>query len=547
MSKRAVLYARVSSDDRDKEGRNLKGQLDMCREYAEKHGWPVIAELAEDDRGASGAAMDLPKLNEVFDMAENGEFDVLVVRELDRLSRELAKQLYVEDRLKKSGVAIEYVLGDYDDTPEGLLMKNVRAVVAEYERLKITERMLRGRRQKVEAGNVMVHGRPPYGYRKIDDGETTSLAIVEEEAKVVRLIYQWYTIGDGDNGPLSAYAITKALTEAQIPTPGDKRADIPKKQGYGRWNKSTVARILTREAYCGIWYYGKRNRNRSNPQPTLIPVDVPAIVERDTWEAAQRQRAKNAEMSTRNQKHNYLLSRRTLCGTCGAKMHATARSNPNRDPTMYYHCPAPVKPRQYANECNQREYFRADEVEPAVWDWTKDLIRNPKTIEETLRQRHEYQEEANRPIRDALKLVEDSLAEANSQMDRLVNLYLTGEFSKEELSKYHTELEKRIRSLEKEQSRLEQQLDKDTISQDQIASLKAVARAVSRGLNEAEAHFETRRKIIDLLDVMVTLGVDDGHKHIDIACRMGTDTVPTASRITCRRPTSRWWRRSRSR
>ena len=72
MSKRAVLYARVSSDDTGKDGRNLKGQLDMCREYAEKHGWPVIAELAEDDRGASGAAMDLPKLNEVFDMAENG-------------------------------------------------------------------------------------------------------------------------------------------------------------------------------------------------------------------------------------------------------------------------------------------------------------------------------------------------------------------------------------------------------------------------------------------------------------------------------------------
>ena len=46
MSKRAVLYARVSGDDRDKEGRNLKGQLDMCRDYALEHGWEVVAELA---------------------------------------------------------------------------------------------------------------------------------------------------------------------------------------------------------------------------------------------------------------------------------------------------------------------------------------------------------------------------------------------------------------------------------------------------------------------------------------------------------------------
>ena len=48
--KRAVLYARVSSDDTGKNGRNLKGQLDMCREYAQENGQMIVAELAEDDR-----------------------------------------------------------------------------------------------------------------------------------------------------------------------------------------------------------------------------------------------------------------------------------------------------------------------------------------------------------------------------------------------------------------------------------------------------------------------------------------------------------------
>jgi DNA invertase Pin-like site-specific DNA recombinase len=51
-----------------------------------------VAELAEDVQGASGASFELPKLNRVLDMAEAGEFDVLAVRELDRLSRNLAKQ-----------------------------------------------------------------------------------------------------------------------------------------------------------------------------------------------------------------------------------------------------------------------------------------------------------------------------------------------------------------------------------------------------------------------------------------------------------------------
>lgn len=53
----------------------------MCRVYAQEHGWNVIAELAEDDKGASGAAFELPELNQALEMAQTGDFDVLVVRE----------------------------------------------------------------------------------------------------------------------------------------------------------------------------------------------------------------------------------------------------------------------------------------------------------------------------------------------------------------------------------------------------------------------------------------------------------------------------------
>ena len=145
MQKRTVLYARVSGDDRGNDGRNLISQLDMCRDYAKQQGYVIAAELAEDDRGASGAEIDLPQLNRIRKMAAAGEIDVLTVRELDRLSRNMVKQLIVEDELKRAGVTIEYVIGAYPDTPEGNLMKHVRATVAEYEREKITERMVRGR------------------------------------------------------------------------------------------------------------------------------------------------------------------------------------------------------------------------------------------------------------------------------------------------------------------------------------------------------------------------------------------------------------------
>jgi DNA invertase Pin-like site-specific DNA recombinase len=72
-SKRAVLYARVSSDDTKKDGRNLAGQIEMCREYAQSKGWRVTAELSEDSRGASGAAWNLPMLDQALEMARASE------------------------------------------------------------------------------------------------------------------------------------------------------------------------------------------------------------------------------------------------------------------------------------------------------------------------------------------------------------------------------------------------------------------------------------------------------------------------------------------
>jgi DNA invertase Pin-like site-specific DNA recombinase len=68
MAERAVLYARVSGDDRGKPGDNLTGQLEMCRKHALSKGYQIVAELAEDERGASGASLDLKKLNQALTM-----------------------------------------------------------------------------------------------------------------------------------------------------------------------------------------------------------------------------------------------------------------------------------------------------------------------------------------------------------------------------------------------------------------------------------------------------------------------------------------------
>ena len=156
MSIRAVLYARISGDENG-EVSKLETQLADCRRFAKEKGYTILHEFQEDTY-SSGADLDLLHWNEVLDLAR--EFEVLGCRELERLARDLAKQLYIEDELKRSGVRLEYALERYDDSPEGGLMKHVKASVAEYERIKISQRTRRGKRNSVKAGNVTCCGSP---------------------------------------------------------------------------------------------------------------------------------------------------------------------------------------------------------------------------------------------------------------------------------------------------------------------------------------------------------------------------------------------------
>ena len=267
--KRAVTYARVSGDDKHKTGgENLADQTRLCKEYAEKQGYVVLATLEEDDRGARGADFDLPMINKAIDMAHNQEFDVLVVRELDRLARDMAKQIYIERELERTNVKIEYVLYDFPDTPEGRFQKHIHASVAELEKELIKRRMSRGKRRELRKGQLINHGHPPFGYQNTSvDGKRT-LAIEEKEAQVVRTIFDLYLNGDGNSGPMSIRAIAKRLTKLRIPTYADRRrkGDCTTKSamGHGEWGDSSVANILGNETYKGTWFYGQRGWDRED-------------------------------------------------------------------------------------------------------------------------------------------------------------------------------------------------------------------------------------------------------------------------------------------
>src|SRR5258706_44958 len=75
--------------------------------------------------------------------------------------------LLLRDELRAVGCKLHYVTsGQTKNTPEGDLLGTMEAMIAEYERLKIAERMMRGKQGKIASGRILGHGLcTPYGYR----------------------------------------------------------------------------------------------------------------------------------------------------------------------------------------------------------------------------------------------------------------------------------------------------------------------------------------------------------------------------------------------
>jgi site-specific DNA recombinase len=510
MTKRAVLYARVSGDDRGKPGNNLTGQIEMGREYALSRGYTIVAELMEDDRGAKGDSFDLEKLNQALEMARSDQFDVLVVRELDRFARSLVKQLIVEAELKRVGVEIDYVLGEYPDTPEGNLNKNIRAVVAEYERVKIAERTKRARRRAVKDGNVMIHGNPPYGYHEGEKDGKRVLEVYEPEARIVRLVFTWYTEGDGQRGPIGAWGITHKLSKMGIPRPS----------GDGmRWCKATVAEMLKKKAYIGIWRYGKRGATDLQSLPV---VRIPAIISETVWKAAEERRAQAARDSRRRTKYQYLLRRRVWCGQCATKMSSRACKT-RRGVNLYYCCAVgaigPAGTGSHTRTCSQNTHFRVEQVDAAVWDKVRTWIMVPEQLRQQLDAYRAAQNTANEPLRERLDVVDSLLSENRDKLERLLDLYLAGDFPKEMLTERKTRLEETISALESERATLEATLKAQTLTDEQIADILQFTARIQSGIEAADKDFRLRREVIDTLDVTVTLEVENGEKVAWVSCK----------------------------
>ena len=524
MTTRAAIYARVSTDEQSK-GYSLSTQVEACREYAAHQGYLVVDEFKDD---YSGATLDRPALNNLRELASSDHLGVVVVYDVDRLARKSIHQMLIEEEFRKLGVIFEFVIGQYEDSDEGRLQKQIRAAIAEYEKTKILERGKRGKRGKAKSGYVVVGARPPYGYRVRSEPHKAWLEVDEEEAQIVQMVYQWYLYGDGHNGPISMLSIAARLTEMGIPTRGDKNEHVAKKRPYAVWSGGMIKHILTNEAYIGVWHYGKTKmvsdgkehtrkqkpkcglgKQVARPREDWIDVSVPPLVSEEDFKKVKERMVMNKEQSQRCIKRQYLLSRRLRCGKCGYTYQGRTRKGRHQ----YYYCKG--KEQKPYSLCDMPA-FRVDLIDGIVWQWVKNLLQDPENVMDGLRGMQEETRRKHKALYDRLDLIQGQLDDLLRQQEKLVDLYLSGDFNKDVLLERKLRLETNIANLYKEKEQLNAHLSTINYSDQDLAIIDEFCKKIRDKLDQAT--FEGKRRVLELLDVHGTLAMENEEKVLYITC-----------------------------
>jgi site-specific DNA recombinase len=186
---RAALYARVSTD-KQAEKYGIPSQIEALRKRCLEKGWNVVPDIDNEafvDDGFSGSELNRPALNHLRELVQQGQVDVVIAYDPDRLSRNLADLLLLENDFARYGAKLEFITQEMDTSPEGKMFFAIRGAVGQYEREKIRERSMRGLREKVRQGKVLGGSCAPFGYRYNKDRAT--LEENPETAKTVRLIF----------------------------------------------------------------------------------------------------------------------------------------------------------------------------------------------------------------------------------------------------------------------------------------------------------------------------------------------------------------------
>jgi site-specific DNA recombinase len=288
---RCAIYTRVSTEHGlDQEFNSLDAQYEAASAYIKSQahaGWTLIRSRY-DDGGYSGGSTDRPDLQRLLEDIRARKLDVIVVYKVDRLTRSLADFAKLVELFDTHGVSFVSVTQQFNTTTSmGRLTLNVLLSFAQFEREVTSERI----RDKIAASKrkgLWVGGNLPMGY-VMKDGK---VAVVEEEAELVRSIYRRYLELGGVNELLRDLKERNIRTKSRLLSTGVTRGGIP----FGR---GALYYLLNNHFYIGEVKYKNE----------ILPGEQPPIMDRSLFEAVrQKSLAQWSHRTTVRNKADHLLT-----------------------------------------------------------------------------------------------------------------------------------------------------------------------------------------------------------------------------------------------
>ncbi|ONG66638.1 recombinase family protein [Bacillus cereus] len=418
-----AVYVRVSTD-RDEQVSSVENQIDICRNWLERNGFRWDEKRVFKDEGISGTLfVDRPAIQLLLQKAKSKEIDMVVFKSISRLARDLKDSLEIREVFLAHNVRIISVEEGYDSVKAG---KNDMAFElwslfsAQYSRT-LSSSITAALAVKVRRGEHI--GRVPFGYDRINQ----KLVINEEEANVVKRIYDWYKSGWGFK------KITNELNRLGI-----------KPKNKSVWQMTSVQRIVRSPIYKGTFILnqytsvkvsGKKKQIRNPKEKWFVfPDHHPAIIDEETWSQVNEKNITDnkTKITAWNEFRNL-----AKCAVCGSNMVIVQshlrKKNGERTEWKYLKCSQYRRAGKHG--CVNHVPIQYHDFRQFIIDL---LVKKGESV--TLKLQSNVEEGQEKKIKKLQQLMN-----VNEQKKKaLLDLYLEELINKEEFEKKRNDLETEI-------------------------------------------------------------------------------------------------------
>lgn len=310
-----AAYCRVSTDQEEQLS-SYENQVSYYTNFISNNPQYELAGIYADE-GISGTNTKKRKnFNRMIDDCEAGKIDRIIVKSISRFARNTLDCLNYVRRLKELGIGVTFEKEAIDTLDaKGEVLLTILSSLAQDESRSISENSTWGIRKRFEQGKFSVNTRKFMGY---DSDENGNLIVNEEQAKIVRLIYEKYLCGR------NYFVIARELNEA----------GIPGWNGKVNWIASTIETMLHNEKYKGDallqktytvdFLTKKREKNQGQIAQYYVENNHPAIVKPEIWEAVRLEEQRRREYMERHHIKAYSsdlannpFASKVICGECG--------------------------------------------------------------------------------------------------------------------------------------------------------------------------------------------------------------------------------------